>query len=777
MGVVYLATDPLLRRTVAIKVLPAHDDDLRERFAREARSAASLKHNHVVTIYDIGEDDGKPFIAMEFLDGESMAEMVRRRAPLSVDRRLQLLLELCSGLGFAHKHGIIHRDIKPGNLMVTAEGSLKILDFGLARITSDVTSTGLTLAGSVMGTPHYMSPEQVEGKVVDPRSDIFAVGVVFYELLSYRKAYPGESAHVILHNIVHATPTPIRELIPTIDPDLEAIVLKGLEKDPAKRYQTLANLAAEVTRIRAKFAASTEITTQIALPPGSGGRRSRERPSKATDTSPGRGTRHLASLDAIAQRRASQVDAHLKLAAEHFAAGRFQETIDSCENAVLLDSGEERALQLLAQAQGKLEDGQIQQCLDKARACLSSGDLTAAEALVEQSLKLRADSVEAHELQRAIREQRRERERIAERARSAHNAAERARRSLEDGAFEAAMRSASEALAYDPTHKEALNLRQRASQAIEERQRRQEHDQRALEVADQARNSALADDPKGALTLLESFSPPHPVVDRALAELKAQLAEIERQRREEEQRQRQLALENERRRNRSRAHKVSAQDALKNARFADALAAVEAARNEVADDPELDEIANAINSAKEAADAAARTRELVSRSVKASRVALERGELSAAAEALKAGLDIAPRDPELRALGSSIRVAQQQLDANAAIASARQLAAAGDLDAGLGALESFMPRTLVAEALADLKAERVRLQQTQELEARRRTEEEARRRTRRRGTQAHRRRGAQAHRRRGTQAHRRRGTQAHRRSSAPSHRGRGTPSH
>ena len=452
------------------------------------------------------------------------------------------------------------------------------------------------------------------------------------------------------------------------------------------------------------------------------------------------------------------MDAHLKLAAEHFAAGRFQETIDSCENAVLLDSGEERALQLLAQAQGKLEDNQVQQCLDQARACLSSGDLTAAEALIEQSLKLRADSTEAHELQRAIREQRRERERVAERARSAQNAAERARRSLDDGAYEAAMRSASEALAYDPTHREALNLRQRATQAIEERQRRQEHDQRALEVADQARNRALADDAKGALSLLESFRPPHPVVDRALAELKAQQAELERQRREEEQRQRQLALENERRRNRSRAHKASAQDALKNARFAEALASVEAARNELADDPELDELSNAIRSAKEAADAAARTRELVSRSVQASRVALERGELSAAAEALKAGLDIAPRDPELRALGSSIRVAQQQLDANAAIASARQLAAAGDLDGGIAALESFTPRTLVAEAVTELKAERLRVQQAKELEARqqseaarRRAEEEARRRTeeeaRRRTEEARRRTEEEARRR------------------------------
>ncbi len=290
------------------------------------------------------------------------------------------------------------------------------------------------------------------------------------------------------------------------------------------------------------------------------------------------------------------------------------------------------------------------------------------------------------------------------------------------------MRSASEALAYDPTHREALNLRQRASQAIEERQRRQEHDQRALEAADQARNRALADDTKGAVSLLESFRPPHPVVDRALAELKAQLAELERQQHEEEQRQHQLALENQRRQKRSRAHKASAQDARKQARFADALASVEAARNELADDQELDELTNAIRSAKEAADAVARTREQVSRSVQASRVALERGELSAAAAALKAGLDIAPSDPELRALGSSIRVAQQQVDAHAAIASARQLAAAGDLDAGIGALESFTPRTLVAEALTEMKAERLRVQQAQELEARRRTEEEARRR-------------------------------------------------
>ncbi|HWK09332.1 MAG TPA: serine/threonine-protein kinase, partial [Vicinamibacterales bacterium] len=211
MGVLYLARDPLLRRTLAIKVLAVDDDDLRERFAREARSAASLSHTNIVTIFDVGEDNGHPFLAMEYLDGETMAEMIRRKAPVALQRRLQLLLELCAGLGYAHRLGIIHRDIKPANLMITGGGTLKILDFGLARLTHDNTS-GLTQSGALLGTPNYMSPEQVEGRTVDHRSDIFSVGLVLYELLTYRKAYSGEGMHVILHKITHERPQPLREI-------------------------------------------------------------------------------------------------------------------------------------------------------------------------------------------------------------------------------------------------------------------------------------------------------------------------------------------------------------------------------------------------------------------------------------------------------------------------------------------------------------------------------------------------------------------------------------
>jgi serine/threonine protein kinase len=184
MGVVYLATDPALGRTVAIKMLTEDNEELRERFAREARSAAALKHNNIVTIYDVGEDQGRPFIAMEYLEGENLAEVIRRRAQVPLRQKLDWILELCAGLGYAHRTHIVHRDIKPANLLITTEGALKILDFGIARVTADATADGLTRMGMLMGSPHYMSPEQAEGQPVDERSDIFAVGLVMYELLS-----------------------------------------------------------------------------------------------------------------------------------------------------------------------------------------------------------------------------------------------------------------------------------------------------------------------------------------------------------------------------------------------------------------------------------------------------------------------------------------------------------------------------------------------------------------------------------------------------------------
>ena len=185
MGALFLALDPAIDRLVALKLLRVDNEETRARFLREARSAGRLQHPHIVTVYDVGEHQGQPFIAMEYVKGETLGEVISRRAPLSIVGKLTLMEDLCAGLDYAHTEGLVHRDIKPANLMVTnGTDGLKILDFGIARGSGD---SGLTEVGTTIGTPNYMSPEQASGKTVDQRSDIFAVGAVIYEILAYRQ--------------------------------------------------------------------------------------------------------------------------------------------------------------------------------------------------------------------------------------------------------------------------------------------------------------------------------------------------------------------------------------------------------------------------------------------------------------------------------------------------------------------------------------------------------------------------------------------------------------
>jgi serine/threonine-protein kinase len=270
MGVVYLATDPHLRRPVAIKMLAGHgtyDAELRARFAREAQSAAALRHPSIVTVYDVGEDGNRPFIAMEFLDGESMSELIRREAPVDVATKIRWMVELCDALGYAHERGIIHRDIKPANLMITAEGRLKILDFGLARVAASLNERGLTQAGAIVGTPHYMSPEQVLGKTLDPRSDIFSVGAVLYEILTSRQAFGAETPHLVLHRILQAEPEPIADLAPDLAPAFGGIVARALDKDRDRRYQSLAEMAADLSGAETSLRTGSAATVKLGGPP------------------------------------------------------------------------------------------------------------------------------------------------------------------------------------------------------------------------------------------------------------------------------------------------------------------------------------------------------------------------------------------------------------------------------------------------------------------------------------------------------------------------------
>ncbi|MEK6629557.1 MAG: protein kinase [Acidobacteriota bacterium] len=249
MGSVYLARDPELDRAVAIKLVKddlTDDPELRERFSREARSAARLRHPNIITIFDIGEHEGRPFIAMEYLPGESLADIIRRQPAIELSRVLRWMENLSRGLAHAHRAGIVHRDIKPANLMVDPDGVLKIVDFGIARLGD----SSLTRDGMLVGTANYMAPEQLLGSGADRRCDIFAVGAVFYELLTARKAFPGTIADGLFNRICHEPPEPLAKLCPDLDPEVQRIVAMALEKDPARRYQDLDTVAHDIANER-----------------------------------------------------------------------------------------------------------------------------------------------------------------------------------------------------------------------------------------------------------------------------------------------------------------------------------------------------------------------------------------------------------------------------------------------------------------------------------------------------------------------------------------------
>jgi hypothetical protein len=284
MGDLYLAHDPNTNRLVAIKLLNATLDstELRERFAREARALAALNHPNIVNIYDTGEFDDSPFIVMEYVRGETLAEMIKRRAVLSVSQKLKLMAELCAGLAQAHEAGIIHRDIKPANLMVDQQGRLKILDFGIARVAEDNrTRVGLPLTqvNMMIGTPGYMSPEQIEGGAVDHRSDIFAVGAVCYALFSYGEAFAGMNTRQIESRVLQAQPAPLASIVPGLDPEIDAIVFRALKRDPNKRYQDAATFEKALERLRARLGSDggqTVVARPTPVSPQSAGGKVRE---------------------------------------------------------------------------------------------------------------------------------------------------------------------------------------------------------------------------------------------------------------------------------------------------------------------------------------------------------------------------------------------------------------------------------------------------------------------------------------------------------------------
>lgn len=248
MGIVYHAFDPVVKRDVAIKFLSSLDTEETElisRFEREARLAGGLRHPNVVTIYDLGHWEGRPYIVMEYIVGRDLEAVIKEKQPLNAEQRIEIILQICKGLDAAHQKGIIHRDIKPANIRIQEDNTVKIMDFGIARMGT----SQLTRSGYIIGTLQYMSPEQISGEQLDPRTDLFSTGVIAYELFTYLNPFSGGAAVDIMYRILNVKPKPIDNLPEDYGSELNQIILRAIEKNRDVRYQTARDMAQDLEEV------------------------------------------------------------------------------------------------------------------------------------------------------------------------------------------------------------------------------------------------------------------------------------------------------------------------------------------------------------------------------------------------------------------------------------------------------------------------------------------------------------------------------------------------
>jgi hypothetical protein len=359
MGTVYVAHDPVLGRMVAIKVFAGDLDvpDARERFSREARAAAALNHPNIVTVYDFGEFASQPYIVMEYVPGETLANVIRRKVAVSLSEKLRWIEDLCAGAGYAHQMSVVHRDIKPANLVVDRTGRLKILDFGIARLLGIASNTAV-----MIGTPGYMAPEQITGDLVDHRSDQFSIGVVFYELLAYAEPFPGDTLPMITHRIVSQEPTPLEQLVPEVPLELVAIVSQALKKSAAHRFRDTESMRLAISRVRRRFETDADWsapTSPVGRDSGPVGSLNRGTGSARSRTNDAIGVAELTpppdprrtDREALARRRTAQVDAALLLAKTLFEQRDLDAALDACQQALTLDETHVAALELEGEIQ------------------------------------------------------------------------------------------------------------------------------------------------------------------------------------------------------------------------------------------------------------------------------------------------------------------------------------------------------------------------------------------------------------------------------------------
>ena len=692
MGTLLRARDPKIGgRTVAIKLLKEgiDNDEIRRRFMQEANAAGVLEHENIVRIFDVGEQDGEPFIAMEYIDGETLSMWIRRKEPAAVIRKLRLLEELCDGLAYAHSFNIVHRDIKPANLMVEKRrGRLKILDFGIAKLAD----SGITNAGALIGSFNYMSPEQVRGLPIDHRSDIFSCGAVMFELLSYKQAFPGGLGDGVLGRIAEQAAPQLRQVIADADPDVEQIINKALEKDPGRRYPDLPAMHRDLTRVRRRLerdeSASGEHTR---LERG----RRHARAAHVARATP-RPTPRPGKDSVLDRIRKEQIAQHMDAAAKAFDAGLYEEAIEHSYRASAVDEHESGPHELRTKAQAALDEQQADQHLADAQSALGRGDIEAADALVAKAIEVRPGHTGIGVLREAVA---RARNQVALAA-----VMQRARAALERQDWTGAIRATTEAELYQPGLDEARQIRHRAQTAIDEQAARE-----------RARQERIRDAVEGARRA---------IVHGALEEAQAQADQAARDRadprvlenlRTEIELARQQA-ESAARRSAQAAALIGEAIAKFNAgEFRAAIVRCDAALRIQPDEPQ-------------ALDVRRRAQRAIEEEEEKQRQAAEaeRQRLAAEAERQRLEAEAARR----RQAEEDARLAREQHEraAHAEIEAARRDADAGRFDSAIARLERFAPpHDDVARALAAVRAEAAERRAQAEAAARAEREEAARR--------------------------------------------------
>jgi serine/threonine-protein kinase len=506
MGVVYSAVDEVMGRQVALKVLMADlesDPETRTRFYREAQAAARLLHPNIITVHDAGDDRGRSFIAMQLLQGAPLPAYLKRPEAAPLERRLDLMIQICEGLAAAHAHGIIHRDLKPNNLFVETDGLLKILDFGVARFAD----SSMTAAGTMLGTPDYMSPEQARGSQVDARSDIFSAGAVFYFMLAGHKPFPGTDLPAILYQLQrHEVPT-----VPGIPPELSAIVLQAMAKDPDQRPSRVEQLLASLIRFRRQYHAETRrliVKVRTRFEELEGLVRSLDEAGSAlglADAAPAQALYRLREAFPSFGSRAMVVDSFEQKA----AVGVLDEVDTEHRNlaAVLAERREHAA------------------SLHRGEQLLAGGDAYRALQVSESVLAACPRATRARELAEACRPGVRERQ---ERLARIDDLLGLTRAAIETRDWTAAIARSREILAIDQTHADASVLLAQAEQALAVQQRRLASQVQGLvERALEAIGRHAFDEADGVLReaeILQRQAPPVLAARQRLAEARAAAA-------------------------------------------------------------------------------------------------------------------------------------------------------------------------------------------------------------------------------------------------------------